>query len=176
MTFLSVLDEHKKILEKTDQELEIRDQGEGVDRFPNQWSVLFDTAFVAAPGLLHAVVLKRKPRRPNVLSADDWTRNRNIARDRVKVENFYGRQKKLWKCVREKGPIHDPRKIGMLFEFTVLLTNFHLIRHPLNAADGEFYNHWLRRVIREGKRKRDKDRENWKDQRDAKRRRQNEGQ
>jgi len=36
----------------------------------------------------------------------------------------------------------------MLFELTVLLTNFHLIRHPLNAADGEFYQHWFKRPVR----------------------------
>lgn len=35
-------------------------------------------------------------------------RNRRIARDRAKVENFYGRQKRLWRCVRERGPDSRP--------------------------------------------------------------------
>ncbi|POM79802.1 Lamin-like protein, partial [Phytophthora palmivora] len=89
---------HMDMLQKTMEELEIEDNGEGGAQHPLQWGVLVDKGYQGSEGSIRTIQPKRKPR-GSELSHQDVARNRLVSSDRVLVENFFGRVCMLWKAM-----------------------------------------------------------------------------
>ena len=73
------------------------------------------------------------------------TRNREIASDRVIVENFYGRMKLSFNIIDQVFR-NDLVRFDTTFDVCVALTNFILTFKPLRAEDGDYHRKWLRKM------------------------------
>jgi hypothetical protein len=130
-------DIHKRLLHKTDEELNVADNGEMKDKFPNHWGVLADKGYQGAGEILRSTIPKKKPKN-GVLTPADKKRNERLSSDRIIVENFFGRLSGLWKVMRVTYKWGED-KYDQIMRLCVALTNYHIRINPLRAEDGDYY-------------------------------------
>lgn len=119
--FKDMLPYYKEFLKKNDAE----------DDF---FSVMVDKGYEGIKKYLPAEI----PYKGKNITSIENKYNKKLARERIIVENFYGRCKTLWKIAREKyrGELEDYENINTI---AIALTNFHLNNNPLRKKDGDFF-------------------------------------
>jgi len=113
--------------------LEARISG-GTGMQESHWSVMADKGYQGAQALLRAILPKKDPK-----TEADFELNAKIARDRVIVENFYGRMKR---CFAITANIFrtDHNDYNGILKICCALTNYLLQLKPLRASEGVFYS------------------------------------
>ena len=107
-----------------------------------QWGALLDKGYIGAQKYGRFIVpSKRKPKK--TLSPAESRRNAKIKHNRVIVENYFGRMKKLWGYMDLQFRL-DPKKYNAFFKFCVGLTNYHVSLMPLCWDNGSVKHnyHW----------------------------------
>ncbi|ETI35397.1 hypothetical protein F443_18260 [Phytophthora nicotianae P1569] len=90
-----------------------------------------------------------KSKRLQPLSLEDACYNDKLARDRVIVENFFGRLKTLWGICSDKWRF-DEASYDLYFRACVALTNVHVRLRPLRGDDGKDYSKYDARLCEIG--------------------------
>lgn len=67
------------------------------DKYPNEWLLTADIAYIGADKYLRAVVMKK---RPTIQRSNERDYYKPLSADRVVCENFYGRLILLWKVMK----------------------------------------------------------------------------
>ena len=99
------------------------------------WAILVDKGYQSGGDvgrILHPV--KRPPN--GTLCLMEKEQNLEITRDRIIVENYFGRMKTLWKIMETKYT-WDEGFYDILFGICLCITNFHILKHPLREEDGK---------------------------------------
>jgi hypothetical protein len=74
--------------------------------------------------------------------------NKQLSKDRVVCENYYGRLLNLFGLMRQRFTYeHD--KYDKCFLFYAALTNYHLLQNPLTGNDGQYYRSFIKSRIEE---------------------------
>ena len=75
---------------------------------------LFDGGFQGIGNFLPGSILPRRKPIGQELSDDDLAFNRRLSPDRIIVENFYGRKKKLWRMAKDvyRGSVAHALKVN----------------------------------------------------------------
>jgi hypothetical protein len=123
-------------LAKTEEELSF----DGDSSTQPYWAVIADKKYIGpaadTPGE-RRIVAKKK-----AISTEDKRRNKEISEDRVYVEQFLGRNAKLFAVMRDVYR-YDHEKFDMDFENCCLLTNEAILLTALAEEDGKFYRQVL---------------------------------
>lgn len=93
--------------------------------------LLADKGFVGLDASVPCLVPSRR-RSANDISLEEEEISLSIARERVVVENYFGRLKELWPFIK-KAPRTPIDSLEETLRFSVYLTNFHIGHHPLRA-------------------------------------------
>ena len=137
---------HRKQLRKTSEEADIFDEGPLSERYPNHWAVLTDKGYQGGQEFCRVIHPTRKPPR-GVLTPAEVAENHHISSDRIIVENFFGRVCGLWNVLSSKWKWAE-KNYDAVFRLCLGLTNFHISRKPLRAADAILYqqvtNRWYK--------------------------------
>ncbi|KAG3177923.1 hypothetical protein PC128_g16653 [Phytophthora cactorum] len=131
------LKDHQRLLEKTNQERLIEDNGEGSEQYQEAWAILADKGYQGGASMLRVVHPKKKPRNGE-LTADELARNTRVSSDRVLVENFFGRVCLLWKNMHSTYKWNEA-SFDPFTRTCFALTNFHANINPLRVDYGRFY-------------------------------------
>jgi len=119
---------------------------------PNHWGSVWDRAYQGAQNKIRAFVIQKGQN----LSSAELQRNENLAKTRVKTENFYGRLKKLWHvCGGTYRGDHNTYDDTITICFA--LTNYHLSLRPLENGDADHYKRTIASYIQEGKERKQKE-------------------
>ncbi|ETM35519.1 hypothetical protein L914_17598 [Phytophthora nicotianae] len=113
---------HARAMRKQEDDRGLRDEGRLHEVYPKDW----------AP-----------------LSLEDACYNDKLARDRVIVENFFGRLKTLWGICSDKWRF-DEASYDLYFRACVALTNVHVRLRPLRGDDGKDYSKYDARLCEIG--------------------------
>lgn len=73
--------------------------------------------------------------------------NRDVAKARVIVGNYFCRIQQLWNITKHCYCCSES-EYDMYMTICIFATNFHEILHPLRDSDGNFYRRWVK-VIRQ---------------------------
>jgi len=92
---------HRARLQKTGSDTTIEDEADQSDVYPNEWAVLADKGYQGSHEMIRSITPYKNPRRGS-LSAEEETYNKELAIDRIIVENFFGRMHSLWKIMARK--------------------------------------------------------------------------
>ena len=137
---------HRKQLRKTSEEADIFDEDPLSERYPNHWAVLTDKGYQGGQEFCRVIHPTRKPSR-GVLTPAEVAENHHISSDRIIAENFFGRLCGLWNVLYSKWK-WDENNYDAVFRLCLGLTNFHISRKPLRAADAILYqqvtNRWYK--------------------------------
>nr|CCA25912.1 AlNc14C332G10698 [Albugo laibachii Nc14] len=114
-------------------------------QFSHEWALLVDKGLQESAQQLRAIHPTRAP--PGCrLSVDEERENDRISRDRVIVENSFGRLSTLWRICSDRyrwgHDLYDD-----IFQACVSLTSFHIATNPLRDTDGENFNRYQNRLI-----------------------------
>ncbi|RHY91824.1 hypothetical protein DYB37_011196 [Aphanomyces astaci] len=110
------------------------------DKFPSQWSVLADKGYQGIQEYVRGLTPVKRPRHGH-LTMEQERANAKWSSDRVIVENFFGRLKRLWGLVSDKYTWKKD-ECNMYFQTCVALTNVHVRFNPLRNVDGEGYTQY----------------------------------
>ena len=80
------------------------------------------------------------------LDADDVRKNGKIEKDRVIVENYFGRMKCLWGMAKRTFCLKDDLYCGFFCMF-VAMTNYHVLLFPLRSEDGDVEKNYTKRLL-----------------------------
>jgi hypothetical protein len=99
-------------------------------------AILADLGYCGIQTAIPEAILPYKNTRGGTLDEAKRDHNRLLSRDRILVENFFGRWKALFGVVAEefRGSRGSLRKIVPI---TIGLTNWHIERHPLRVVEEE---------------------------------------
>lgn len=103
-------------------------------KYPKLWALLADKGYQGVSDLIRAII----PTKGDNISKEDTLRNKEIARNRIICENFYGRMKKLFKIMELKFK-WDEDMYQIVFKICAALTNYHISKYPLRNEDGIYY-------------------------------------
>ena len=107
------------------------------------WAILVDKGYQGSAEFCRTIHPIKKKARSN-LTSEQKQINKNIASDRIIVENYFGRKVSLWGLMAHKYRWNEG-DYDMYSEFCTALTNFHIHKHPLRANyDSEDYQAYLR--------------------------------
>lgn len=147
---------HVKLTKKMTDEMVINDNEVLKEQYPNSWCILADKGYQGMAELVRCITPQKKPK-GRALSLAEQGRNRDIAADRIIVENYFGRLCSLWGLMHKRfcwnfDKYYDWHRLA------VALTNFHIMKHPLRDEDGEFWKrvHFNMAEISESKAKKRK--------------------
>jgi hypothetical protein len=84
------IDDHVRMLRKSDNELLLTDHGEESHRYGESWAVLYDKGYQGAASAVRAIHPKRRPQ-GGQLTDEEVRRNERVSSDRVLVKIFFGR-------------------------------------------------------------------------------------
>ncbi|KAF1786518.1 hypothetical protein GQ600_359 [Phytophthora cactorum] len=115
-------------LRKSEEEMQLADNGPLKDIYPNSWAVLDDKGYQRLAADFRAITPIKKPPLQS-LTLEQTETNDRIAHDRVIVETI------LAECAR-----------SVFFRAGLGLTNFHVLILPLRSEDGENYQNYLKRL------------------------------
>jgi hypothetical protein len=87
---------HASAMQKKPGEETINDGGPFADSYENDWVVLVDKGYQGLQDEFRMIQPKKKAARGPPLTADERSESDRISHDRVLVENYFGRLKKLW--------------------------------------------------------------------------------
>lgn len=139
---------HRARLQKTGSDTTIEDEADQSDVYPNEWAVLADKGYQGSHEMIRSITPYKNPRRGS-LSAEEETYNKELAIDRIIVENFFGRMHSLWKIMARKY-VWGEKLYDGIANLCVALTNFHIENLPLRTMDGSWYNRYVNRLISMG--------------------------
>jgi len=107
----------------------------------NSWAVMLDTAYV---GTNLRIIIPIKKKRNQIVTNNDKAFNKKVAKDRVIVENFFGRVKSLWYITNKRTKLSnetdDFPKISLIITTCLYLASYHIIKHPLKSQDKEYHD------------------------------------
>ena len=86
----------------------------------------------------YSAIIPKKRLMRRVLNCQEIERNVRIGSDRVPVENFFGRLGHLFRVFSNKYR-WSRDKFGLIVDFCLSLTNYHIRLHPLRERDIEYY-------------------------------------
>ncbi|KAE9275522.1 hypothetical protein PF008_g29332 [Phytophthora fragariae] len=138
---------HTSAMQKRPGEDTINDQGPQADRYQNDWAVLVDKGYQGLQDEFRTIQPKKRAARGPPLTADERSESDRISHDRVLVESYFGRLKKLWGVCSHKW-VWDRQTYNMFFRMCVALTNFSVRCCPLRREDGEHYLRYEARLIK----------------------------
>ncbi|KAE8995647.1 hypothetical protein PR002_g19556 [Phytophthora rubi] len=87
---------HTSAMQKRPGEDTINVQGPQADRYQHDWAVLVDKGYQGLQDEFRTIQPKKRAARGPPLTADERSESDRISHDRVQVENYFGRLKKLW--------------------------------------------------------------------------------
>lgn len=87
-----------------------------------------------------------------MLTAKQKKFNSKLSRDRITVENFFGRMQSLWAMMKVKY-VWSEKDYDTYLRLCVALTHYHIVHNPLRVEDGKAYKRWLHYIKREGLRR-----------------------
>lgn len=146
---------HQRSTKKTQAELATLDHGELFQKHPKHWTILLDKACIGIEQEVRAVLpTKQRPRRN--LTREEHERNVEQASDCVIVENFFGRSCQIGGIIGRRYNWSRER-FDTVMDLIFCLTNYHVMLHPLRAADGEYYRRVLAELKRLGEESKTKD-------------------
>ncbi|KAG3103221.1 hypothetical protein PI125_g13920 [Phytophthora idaei] len=153
-TVANHLKDHQRLLEKTNQERLIEDNGEDSEQYQEAWAILADKGYQGGASMLGVAHPKKKPRNGE-LTADELARNARVSSDRVLIENFFGRVCLLWKITHSTYKWNEA-SFDSFTRTCFALTNFHGNINPLRVDDGRFYRSVMGRYASRADRERTK--------------------
>ena len=125
---------HKAELRKSPEERNVTDVSPLIEHFPRYWAVLMDKGYKGAAREVRALVAVKRPKGRDLARAEVNT-NRKFSSDQIIVENFFGRQCTLCVLMANKWRWAESN-YNIFFQFTMTITNAHVLRHPLRDEDG----------------------------------------
>ncbi|KAE9100205.1 hypothetical protein PF010_g14900 [Phytophthora fragariae] len=140
---------HTSAMQKRPGQDTINVQGPQADRYQHDWAVLVDKGYQGLQDEFRTIQPKKGAARGPPLTADERSESDRISHDRVQVENYFGRLKKLWGVCSHKWT-WDRQTYNMFFRMCVALTNFRVRCCPLRREDGEHYLRYEARLIKLG--------------------------
>ncbi|KAE9004045.1 hypothetical protein PR003_g931 [Phytophthora rubi] len=132
-------------LKKLPSEERLADDGLLHDDYPNDWAVLCDKAYQGLVTVLRAIHPTKK-QRGRSLTLAQVNENHDISRDRIVVENCFGRLCTLWALCSDKFRWNED-KYDTIFRACVALTNAHARWSPLRASDGAAFRAHRKRLM-----------------------------
>lgn len=155
MTILTErIDKHRWRLEKSEEDRELPDNYHMADKYPNHWAFLADKGYQGAQDQARCMIPSKKPAR-GVLTAAQEAANRELAADRILVENFFGRMLCLWNVMSTKYRWSE-ELYDTIAGLCIALTNVHIDYHELRRTDGDWYVRYVNRVFKIGEEKKRK--------------------
>ncbi|KAE9088254.1 hypothetical protein PF010_g19438 [Phytophthora fragariae] len=136
---------HRQHLKKLPSEERLADDGLLHDDYPNDWAVLCDKAYQGLVTVLRAIHPTKKPRGRSLTLAQ-VNENHDISRDRIVVENCFGRLCTLWALCSDKFRWNED-KYDTIFRACVALTNAHARWSPLRTSDGAAFRAHRKRLM-----------------------------
>lgn len=97
-------------------------------------SAMFDKGYQGVQVSLPQAILPRKQTKTRRLRSEDYEYNRQVGHDRVQVERWYGRHKRLWRIMTVRYT-HKLVYYNEFYTFCAALTNYHVQCKPLNNDD-----------------------------------------
>ncbi len=92
---------HLALTKKKLHEEMIEDTGPLQDKYPSNWCILVDKGYQGcAKGV--CIVTPKKTPPCGSLTTEEKEQNKNLSSDRIIVENFFGREYKLWGLMAKK--------------------------------------------------------------------------
>lgn len=111
------------------------------DKYPETWAAIGDKGYQGAANHIRMVTPYKKLPGRN-LTPNQIIFNQKLAADRIIVENYFGRMKKLWNIV-SKTFLWDEDLYDNIFSLCVSFTNVNIKLQPLKNGDGEWYENYL---------------------------------
>jgi hypothetical protein len=98
--------------------------------------IMTDLGYIGINRSVARVGLPHKRNRGNDLSEIQKDKNRVLSRNRILLENFFGRWKSLFGICQGKywGRLGH---LGRITKITIIITNWYIVRHPLLHPDKE---------------------------------------
>ncbi len=143
---------YKRLLTKSVSDQLLEDNGPLSNRFASQWAILGDSAYTGAEKEgVRGLYIKKKKYRQNrdAVMYEQWSR------DRVLVENFYGRVMNLWGMMR-KTYTYEHKHYDAMVAVVFCLTNYDIMKKPLRAEDGVFFREFVKQFVCEGKERKER--------------------
>lgn len=135
--FKQNIQKFKNYVKKSQDELALEDNGELNEVFPFEWALMMDKGYLGSNKIIRSIHPSKKQQNKE-LDRDTKIRNNKIAKNRIIIENYYGRLKTLWNITsRPYKCNHDT--YDDYFDICVALTNYNIINNPLRDNDGEIY-------------------------------------
>lgn len=97
-------------------------------------SALFDKGYIGANRIIVDPVMPIKKPYHREYTEQEIDHNNRVAHDRIIVERWFGRMKRIWKIMFECFPLKTA-KYNYYYRMCAALTNFHVLRHPLTDTD-----------------------------------------
>ncbi|KAL0476342.1 hypothetical protein AKO1_006255 [Acrasis kona] len=124
-----------RLLRKTEEETDQPDEELLSEEYPELWAILGDKAYTGGDDYTRMISIMKENQ---MLTNADQRRNRALSRERVIIENYYGRMLMLWGIIK-KIYTYEHDSYDTIFSVCGSLTNYHMIRNPLRAEEGDFY-------------------------------------
>ena len=110
----------------------------------NMWAALLDKGYKGSHKYGRFLTPKKKTARRD-LDSDDKKKNNRIEKDRVIVENFFGRMKTIWGAAEQTFRFRDDLYAPCM-KMCVALTNYHVTILPLRKEDGIIETNYYKRM------------------------------
>ena len=124
---------HKAEPQKSPEERNVTDVGPFIEPFSRYWAVLMDKGYQGAAREFRAINPVKKPKGRDLARAQ-LNADRQFSSDRIIIENFFGRRYTLRMLMANKWRWAE--EIRHVFQFTMAMTNAHVLHHPLIDEDG----------------------------------------
>lgn len=149
--FKKNLSSYEKILEKEEDEKSLDDNDPLSEEYPNQWSIMGDSAYTGADKHIRAFFIKKR----SLQTSSDRNLYEKLSNERVLIENWYGRMLNLWGIMR-KTYTYEHERYDTLFSVLASLTNYSVLKSPMRNDEGVYYRQMVRQFIEEGKKRQEK--------------------
>lgn len=140
---------HETVLKKKDEDSVASDEEDAGEAEPEcRWAVLMDKEYQGAQRSVRAVIPVKKPIGGH-LTRMQRDNNFRIGKDRVIVENYFGRLTSLWSIFSTRFKLSEDI-FDTVTRICVALTNHHVISNPLGDNDVQVYQQHRKNVYTDG--------------------------
>ncbi|KAJ8578303.1 hypothetical protein ON010_g904 [Phytophthora cinnamomi] len=137
---------HISAMQKKFDETLLDDEGPLLDQYEHDWAVLVDKEYQGLVDEFRIIQPKIKAPHEPPLSAEDRREIDRISQDRVLVENYFGRLKKMWGVMAHKWT-RDRPSYNMFFRTCLAFTNYSVRCRPLRREEGVYFQRYEARLI-----------------------------
>ena len=131
------LEIHKELTSKMTHAMTLEDTGLSREEYPVHWAIIANKGYQGAQENCRMILPNKKPRNGH-LSLSQKLYNQKLSSDRIIVENFFGRLCNLWGLLQKKYR-WSLDKYDLFNQLGVALTNFHILKNPLQEIDHQFF-------------------------------------